>query len=166
VEPWWKRPWPVACLLGIALALASILLRPCFVVLVDGDRLVTQEVQAELPFSIHFIHSVQKTPVLENLQVERDGTITLLSTQYQSFGVGLPFLESEGDFHMEGTSYVFDHMDRHFRTLTLRTGVGTQLTLTVGERTIPLYQYYPPGTRIDLMTVPAWRLVHLRPLGK
>lgn len=101
---------------------------------------------------------MQKTPVLENLEVNeaKDG-FTLLSTKYQSFGVGLPFLAEEGDFREEGDYYVFDHMDRQFKTLALRTGVGTQLTLTVAGREYRLYERYAPGTRIDLAIVPFYR---------
>ena len=117
-------------------------------------------------FTIRFLHSVQKTPVWENLQVEQDGTLTLLSTRYQSFGVGLPFLESEGDFHEEGDYFVFDHMNRHFPQLTLRTGVGTRLTLSVAGREYRLYEAYPPGTRVDIVVLPLWRLAFWRPQGR
>ena len=48
-------------------------------------------------------------------------------------------------------------MDRHFKTLALRTGVGTQLTLTVAGREYRLYERYAPGTRIDLAIVPFYR---------
>ena len=109
---------------------------------------------------------MQKTPVWENLQVEQDGTLTLLSTRYQSFGVGLPFLESEGDFHEEGDYFVFDHMNRHFPQLTLRTGVGTRLTLSVAGREYRLYEAYPPGTRVDIVVLPLWRLAFWRPQGR
>lgn len=155
------RRYPICLwltLLGSAVALLSVFLTPCFVVRAAGERVAMVEAREGLPFSIHFIHSVQKTPVLENLEVneERDG-FTLVSTKYQSFGVGLPFLAEEGDFREEGDYYVFDHMDRHFRTLALRTGVGTQLTLTVAGREYRLYERYAPGTRIDLSIVPFYR---------
>ena len=155
------RRYPICLwltLLGSAVALLSVFLTPCFVVRAAGERVAMVEAREGLPFSIHFIHSVQKTPVLENLEVndERDG-FTLVSTKYKSFGVGLPFLAEEGDFREEGDYYVFDHMDRHFRTLALRTGVGTQLTLTVAGREYRLYERYAPGTRIDLSIVPFYR---------
>ena len=73
------------------------------------------------------------------------------------FGVGLPFLAEEGDFREEGDYYIFNHMDRYFRTLSLRTGVGTKLTLTVDGREYRLYERYAPGTRIDLSIVPFYR---------
>lgn len=149
------RRYPIGLwltLLGSIFAVLSVLLTPCFVVRAAGERVAMVEARAGLPFSIHFIHSVQKTPVLENLEINeaKDG-FTLLSTKYQSFGVGLPFLAEEGDY------YVFDHMDRHFKTLALRTGVGTQLTLTVAGQEYRLYERYAPGTRIDLAIVPFYR---------
>lgn len=145
-------------LIGVLLGLLNVFLTPCLVVRAAGERVAIVEARPELPFSIHFIHSVQKTPVLENLEVNesRDG-FTLLSTKYQSFGVGLPFLAEEGDFREEGDYYVFDHMDRHFRDLSLRTGVGTQLTLTVGSHEYRLFERYAPGTRIDLAIMPFYR---------
>ena len=109
-----------------------------------------------LPFSVHFIHSVQKTPVRENLVVEEHG-FCLDSTEYQSFGVGLPFWESEGEFHRKENSFVMEHMDRHFPDLSLRTGVGTQLRISLCGREYRLYEMFPPGTRIDIFIVPFYR---------
>lgn len=155
---WWKRPCLWLTGLGILLGLASILLTPCFTVKAQGHIVAIRQAREHLPFSIHFIHSVQKTPVEENLEVEADGSFLLRSTRYQSFGVGLPFLAEEGnfreDFRQDGDYYVFDDMNRHFPELSLRTGVGTKLTLDVDGTVYPLYKCYEPGTRIDLFTAP------------
>ena len=109
-------------------------------------------------FSIRFIHSVQKTPVVENLVINdtQDGFI-LISTKYQSFGVGLPFLAEEGEFHKEGDYFVFDQMNRRFSSLSLRTGVGTELTLTLQDKEYRLYEQMPPGSRIDLYIAPYYK---------
>lgn len=148
------------CLLGICLGIGDVLLTPCFVISAAGQRISLVEARPGLPFSIHFIHSVQKTPVLENLEISKDKQgFDLLSTKYQSFGVGLPFLAEEGNFRQEGNFYVFDHMHRHFPQLELRTGVGTRLTLTVGSREYRLYEKYAPGTRIDLYIAPLYRVL-------
>ena len=88
--------------------------------------------------------------------VEPDG-FRLLRTEYQSFGVGLPFLETEGDFRQEGNVYVMDCMDRRFPELSLRTGVGTQLTLYLNGKEYKLYEMFPPGTRIDVRVEPVYR---------
>ena len=147
-----NRPIVWLCVLGILLGAVDILLQPCLFVRAAGDTTVAiVPAQPGTPFSIHFIHSVQKTPVLENLAVDVDGhSFILHSTKYQSFGVGLPFLAEEGNFYQEGDYYILDGMERHFPQLTLRTGVGTQLTLYIGRRTYRLFETYPPGTPVDL----------------
>lgn len=109
-------------------------------------------------FSIRFIHSVQKTPVLENLMVNDTYTgFQLVSTKYQSFGVGLPFLANEGVFRQEGNYFILDHMDRKFGQLALRTGVGTQLTILYQGAAYPVYQRLTEGSKIDLYIAPYYR---------
>ena len=146
-----NRPIVWLCVLGILLGAVDILSQPCLFVRAAGDTVAIVPVKPGTPFSIHFIHSVQKTPVLENLAVDADGhSFVLHSTKYQSFGVGLPFLAEEGHFYQEGDYYILDGMERHFPQLTLRTGVGTQLTLYIGRRTYRLFETYSPGTPVDL----------------
>ena len=152
---------------AVAVAMALLawqMLQPIFLVQGEGRTLLALPLSETQAFTIRFIHSVQKTPVEENLVVDpaaRDGAgeFRLLSTRYQSFGVGLPFMEGEGEFHEEGEYFVFDHMDRHFPSLTLRTGVGTQLTLRTKAKTLRLYELFPPGARIDLRIARAYEAV-------
>ena len=143
------------CILGILLGLGDVLSQPCLFVKAGGQRVAVVPAAPGTSFTIHFIHSVQKTPVWENLAVAPDGSSFVLhSTRYQSFGVGLPFLEQEGNFRQEGDYYIMDDMERHFPRLTLRTGVGTKLTLTLGGRRYRLYESYPPGTPVELFVSP------------
>ena len=53
------------------------------------------------------------------------------------------------------TTNILD-MDRNYDTLSLRTGVGTELTITAGGTDYPLYERYPDGTRIDLVAAPLY----------
>jgi len=153
-------------LTAVAVAMALLawqMLQPIFLVQSEGRTLLALPLCREQAFSIRFIHSVQKTPVEEFLvadpaECDGAGGFRLLRTRYQSFGVGLPFMEGEGDFHEEGEYFVFDHMDRHFPRLALRTGVGTQLTLTTALGTLCLYELFPPGTRIDLSVARAYEV--------
>mgnify|MGYP000872618079 CR=1 FL=1 len=154
---------PISALLaivGVLLGILQVLLVPCLVVTAGGERVLCVEAEEGYPLSIHFIHSVQKTPVEEDLHIERGG-FTLDATRYQSFGVGLPFLAEEGSFHREGDFFVFSHMNRHFPALSLRTGVGTRLSLVLGTgggaRALALYARYAPSTRIDLFVCPFWQ---------
>ena len=140
----------IICLLEI------IFLRwPCLFVEAGQEQLMAMPAEPGIPVSIHFIHSVQKTPVEENLVIDdKNSGFELKSTVYQSFGVGLPFLESEGDFRQEGNYFILDNMNRHFQTVDLRTGVGTKLNLDVADRHLELYRYFSPGTKIRLEIKP------------
>ena len=79
-----------------------------------------------LPLTIKFIHSVQKTPVIEELEF-KNGEFVLVRTKYKWF--------------------IFD-MNRHFKDLELRTGKGTQLTIILDGKTYELYKIFPIGTKI------------------
>lgn len=105
--------------------------------------------------SISFIHSVQKTPVEEYLTVDDSmSELVLNSTRYHSFGVGLPFMESDGEFYQDGDDFVMDHMNRHFDSLSLRTGLGTKLTLEFDNQSYPVYENHETGYRVDIFIAP------------
>ena len=131
---------------------------PCvFVEGVHGPVAVVPA-RARMPLAIHFIHSVQKTPVEEELEVNAalDG-FDLKATKYQSFGVGLPFLASEGGFKQQGDVLVLGMMDRRFSSLALRTGVGTALSLELAGKCYRLYELLPVGSEVKLYIAPWYR---------
>lgn len=143
--------------LVLVLALGFWLTRPILCVQSDQETVAQVETYDGLPMKIRFIHSVQKTPVEEYLHIESDlQTIQLDSTVYHSFGVGLPFLETDGDWRQEGDDFILENMNRHFPTLSLRAGVGTKLTLTVDGKEYPLYDMLKVGDRIDIYVVPRY----------
>ena len=150
------RAYAIALCAAVLLVALDILSAPALFLQADGKKIVlARQIRDEVPFTIHFIHSVQKTPVEEFLTAHADGHFHLAGTRYQSHGVGLPFLPEEGSFRQEGDYFVLD-MERDYKELSLRTGVGTELTITAGERTIPVYEMYPVGTRIDLVVAPLY----------
>ena len=150
------RAYAIALCAAVLLVALDILSAPALFLQADGKKIVlARQIRDEVPFTIHFIHSVQKTPVEEFLTAHADGHFHLAGTRYQSHGVGLPFLPEEGTFRQEGDYFVLD-MERDYKELSLRTGVGTELTITAGERTIPVYEMYPVGTRIDLVVAPLY----------
>ena len=157
------RLWPCLTLGLTLLALAQVLLTPCLTLSAEGRRLAMYEARPGVELKIDFIHSVQKTPVQEKLRVSSDKKdLQLVETRYHSFGVGLPFLESEGDFRQEGNDFVITGMERHFKELALRTGVGTRLTLTLSgqgqEERFELYRDYEPGTLIEVRLLPLYEI--------
>ena len=140
-------------------ALAEFLVRPLLVVESEqGALLYAEKAYAGMPVTIRFIHSVQKTPVEEDLRVDEElSGFVLEATRYQSFGVGLPFLASEGEFRTEGDHFVMEGMERRFPQLSLRTGVGTELTLVLDGTEERLFEKLPAGSRVDLYVIAPWR---------
>lgn len=104
-----------------------------------------------LPLTIEFVHSVQRTPVIEELNFHA-GEFVLRRTIYQSQGVGLPFDAADGNFRREGDKFIMNDMNRPLKNLELRTGKGTRLTITVDEKTFALYEKFPVGTKIFVRT--------------
>ena len=150
------RAYAIALAAAVFLVAFDILSAPALFLRAGDDMIVlVRQIRDEVPVTIHFIHSVQKTPVEEFLTAHADGHFHLSGTRYQSHGVGLPFLPEEGAFRQEGDCFVLD-MDRDYSELSLRTGVGTELTIEAGGARIPVYELYPVGTRIDLVVAPLY----------
>ena len=133
---------------------------PCIVVYAENTPIASCPANARTEFSTRFIHSVQKTPVEEFFTVNdaRDGFL-LRKTRYRSFGVGLPFLETDGTFRPEGDAFVMDGMDRPMREIQLRPGVSTELTLYLSGEEILLCERVPLGSLVRIAIVPRWRLL-------
>ena len=116
----------------------------------ENQAVFIADATENLPITINFIHSVQKTPVIEELEL-KNGEFILVRTKYKSQGVGLPFDAGDGNFYRDGDWFIFD-MNRNFPILELRTGKGTQLTVTIGAKTFELYKIFPLGTKIIVKT--------------
>ena len=139
----------------LALVAAAILFivtgTPKIYVGAEGKTIAVADAEENLPLKIEFIHSVQKTPVIEEL-IFSGGEFVLQRTRYKSQGVGLPFDEADGNFYRDGEWFIFDDMNRRFKNLELRTGKGTQLKITLNGSEFELYKKFPPGTKIIVKT--------------
>ena len=139
--------------LGIIFCVINLLEEKIFVTAeIDGQEKIIMSVEAKknLPLTINFIHSVQKTPVIEELEFDGENFI-LLRTKYKSHGVGLPFMESDGEFRIEDGFFIMDNMNRRIKNLELRTGVGTNLCINLDGQEIKLYEIVPTGTKIKIL---------------
>ena len=134
------------------------LIQPIIIVESDKGIILSLPAKAGMPFSTRFIHSVQKTPVEEFFVVDdKCSGFILRSTRYHSFGVGLPFLSSDGNFRREGNDFIMDDMNRRIKTLDLRPGVGTELSLQIDDKNYQLYQIVPIGSLIRISIVPCYK---------
>ena len=133
--------------------------RPVLLIEGNGEVLLTTTVEAGMKFSTRFIHSVQKTPVEEYFIVNDNCSGFILnSTRYRSFGVGLPFLESDGVFHREGDDFIMDNLNRQITTLDLRPGIGTELSITINGQTLPLYEIVPLGSLVRVSIISRYKI--------
>ena len=133
-------------------------LKPILLLEGNGKEILSVETKVGDKFSTHFTHSVQKTPVEEFFIVNDncDGFI-LRSTRYRSFGVGLPFLSSDGNFRRENDYFIMDDLNRPIKTLDLRTGVDSELSITIGNETVKLYEIMPLGTLFRVSIIPRYK---------
>ena len=131
----------------VSIMLFALTTSPKIFIGTERATVAVVDAQENLPLTIEFIHSVQRTPVTEEL-IFSAGEFVLRRTIYQSQGVGLPFDAADGTFRQEGDKFIMDDMNRHFKNLELRTGKGTRLKISVGKKTFELYKKFPVGTKI------------------
>lgn len=103
-------------------------------------------------FSLRFIHSVHKTPVWENFVVIGVDALTLTSTEYRSYGVGMPSLPSEGVFTQLDDRFMLTNLNRSFRQIPVRVGLEAQLSLVHHGQEYPLYEWFESGTLVVIST--------------
>jgi hypothetical protein len=111
-----------------------------------------------MPVTLAYRHSVMKTPIEENLYVNNAvNGLVLKSTKYQSLGVGLPFLASDGQFRQEGPWFIMDNMNRQYPTLSLRNGVSNNGVIRVGNKSYTLTEYMPLESELYVYVCPLYQ---------
>lgn len=147
-------------LLGVVLAALSLwfLTRPCLFGQTKTGWAFIVPVHAGSSLTLKYRHSVERTIVEENLVVNEaaDGLI-LKSTRYQTYGWGLPFLAAEGKFHRDGDWFVLDDVDRPFPTLSIRSGVVNNETVSIDGREYFLPDLMPLGSEFHMYVCPLYQ---------
>ena len=117
----------------------------------EHRRTIRIRISPSEPFSIFYIHSIYKEPVVEEFQAE-DGVLMLRGVRTKSPGVMEYYgFEDTKEFHP---------MNQWLGALfMMRRGMGEEQKLVVGEREIHLGEIGEKGDRIQLR-------VESMPLGK
>lgn len=110
--------------------------------LMDAD---TGQVYASYPmsvgqqFSVTFIHSVNKSPVIDTYEVREDG-IWLVATKYYTFGAGVPTETEAGETltYTEDGGMLISGMDRLIPQLCYVVGTVSDHTLEMNGEEISL----------------------------
>lgn len=103
------------------------------------------ELGKDRTFSLRYIHSVEKTPVIEYFRVQDDGRMILTATAYQSYGVGLPSLPEEGHLKVADGWLFLEGLHRVYHDIRIRVGPEARISLEVEGKTYPIHEWYPPG---------------------
>lgn len=99
----------------------------------------------------HYKHSVQQTPCDEYFRVEGPHAMTMTHTIYESFGVGLPYDASEGQFLPLKEKGKFEMiLDRPYPSVTFRTAIQAMPVLYCKGRTYDLCTLYGQGTKVSV----------------
>lgn len=152
-------PIAAGTLVGLALVSLVVLRLPYLMVTGAGGRpLFHFLLWPKGHFTLTYRHSVQKTLCYENIELGRAGDLVLTSTEYESLGVGLPFLVGDGRLVNQNGRFILTGLDRHFPSLELRAMPVARQALLVHGRRYDFNTFFAPGELIRL------RVVFLSPL--
>lgn len=112
----------------------------------DGSVIDSYTLQGTEEFAVRYIHSVQKTPVLEVFRVDFREGIELRETVYTDFGAGLPFLvEGSAVFESGGGKFRIYGIKKYFPDVVFRVGRFADYNLLLRGREFPFTQFEKPG---------------------
>lgn len=113
-----------------------------------GPVLKTMPVNPGDRFTYTYVHSVQKRPVDEILEVTSDGHLVVRETVYDMLGVGLPSDILDGDFVFddENNRFRIVNMSRDLPIMRVRVAFTAEQTLKVGSERFRLDSLATPMT--------------------
>ncbi|MGE5617688.1 MAG: DUF1850 domain-containing protein [Sphingomonadaceae bacterium] len=113
-----------------------------------GPVVKTMRVNPGDRFTYTYLHSVQKRPVEEILEVTSDGRLVVRETAYDMLGVGLPSDVLDGDFVFddENDKFRIVNMARDLPVMRVRVAFTAEQTLKVGSEEFRLDSLATPMT--------------------
>jgi len=112
----------------------------------NGSIIDSYQLGSGEEFAVRYIHSVQKTPVIEVFRVDFGEGIELRETVYTDFGAGLPFLlEGSAVFESGGGKFRIYGIKKLLSDVVFRVGRFADYNLLLRGREIPFTQFEKPG---------------------
>jgi hypothetical protein len=148
-----SKAWIKAILLFLGIGLtAGLLFYPLPVLQVkdNTDQVLLIPLLQGKNLTLEYFHSVQKTPVQEHFTIISGNQLQLTSTTYQSLGVGLPFLPSEGELVNNQGTFELTGLNRVFREMRLAVMPVTYQGLVYNNRCYVLSNYFSSGSLVDI----------------
>ena len=110
-----------------------------------------QKVKAGDDFSIKYLHSVAKTPVIEFFEI-KDGKILLTGTEYQSYGAGLPTSAEMGEYIVENDKFIIKNINQFLPEIMLRVSDYAQHEFIFKQENYKLYKNIKTETLLQIKT--------------
>lgn len=109
-------------------------------------------------FSIEYVHSVNKTRVVEEFRVDNDNRLALKAVRYSSLGVGMPYSPEEGTLAHENGEYILAGLNRVFQQIPLQVSPIPQYAVSVDGHSLHLSQTAGEGEIVCLTASDRWML--------
>jgi len=100
-------------------------------------------------FLLQYLHSVERTPVIETYQVAPTGEIFVVAMRFRSGGAGLP----SGGYVREGDWFVLRDINRRVGVLSLQLGRSASHVVLIGPRAYALGPMVAKGGNVSLRGV-------------
>lgn len=151
----WRRcPALFSGLLFLILALVFVVKLPFLVVAdLDNKPVIFIPLTGKKEFSLYYTHSVQKTPVQENFTLGQGSDLLLISTEFQSLGVGTPFLPGEGQLINREGKFILTGLNRHFEEIDLGALPIAGHALLYKNKKFVLNEYFSPDALVRIRVI-------------
>ncbi|MEM3112715.1 MAG: DUF1850 domain-containing protein [Candidatus Anstonellales archaeon] len=101
-------------------------------------------------FYLYYIHSSDKTPVLDTFLIDLNGECLLVEEAYLWYGAGLEFQNHQGARVVQEDGWVRVRLRRPMPSLFIRVGRISHQVFIFGDQYIPLAHLATPGEVILL----------------
>lgn len=102
-------------------------------------------------FTLTYIHSVEKTPVVEYYKIKANGDLKLIKTQFESYGAGLP-LETN-NFVIKDGKFILSDMNIVISELKIRVARAAGQTIQISNNNYFFHDISVPGSVVKVKTV-------------
>jgi hypothetical protein len=160
VRSFFKKP---VIILFLFLLIAVLVLRHyssqlLLVLLPENGVAVTFPVSPGDEWVYHYKHSVQLTPCYEYFRINGPDDMVMTRTVYESYGVGLPYSPSEGQFTSLKEEGKFElTMNRPYKTVSFRPAIQAKPDITCHGVTYDLCHQFGQGTRVDVRVMKRYK---------
>lgn len=116
------------------------------------DKIIWEEkVETGDNFSIKYLHSVARTPVIEFFEI-KDGKILLTGTEYQSYGAGLPTSAVNGEYIVEDDKFIIKNINQFLPDIMLRVSDYAEHEFIFNQENYKLYKTLKTETLLQIKT--------------